>query len=101
MNFDATRYTCLTSAYVEEAVSSNEGEVAKNVVRGLHGSNCFRAIRIIEKSSLWKCALMYLQEVRIDWFSGGLLRTRGPMPRMIATAITIAAYPGYSKALWK
>ena len=37
------------NAHVEESVSSNEDEVAKNVAWSLHGSNCFRAIRIIKK----------------------------------------------------
>jgi hypothetical protein len=70
-NLDATRHTSLVHVDIEEAVSSNEGEVAKNVVWSLHGSNCFRAIRIIKKSSLWKCAFMYLHEV---WWPGGLAR---------------------------
>ena len=37
-------------------------------VTSLHGSNCFRAIRITKKSSLWKCAFILLHEVRIDWW---------------------------------
>ena len=58
------------NAHVEESVSSNKDEVAKNVVWGLRGSNRFRAIRIIKKS-LWKCAFMCLHEVRIDQWPGG------------------------------
>ena len=48
-NLDATRHTSLTNADIEEAASSNEGEVAKNVVWSFCGSNCFRVIRIIKK----------------------------------------------------
>jgi hypothetical protein len=52
---DGTRHASLTSADIEEAVSSNESEVAKNVVWSLRDSNCFRVIRIIKKSSVEMC----------------------------------------------